>query len=482
MPAYAKLVRMPTKTKTVLYELNAPVYLRRLSDTYGQQLTLATIPDKELDRLADLGVEMVWLMGVWERSPRSKEIGEHDTSLQALFSEVLSDMRAEDSIGSAYAIRRYTVSRVLGGEAALASFRKHLQARGIGLMLDFVPNHSAPDHPWVSEHPEYYIQGSAADLRRDPASFISCGGRVFANGRDPQFPAWSDVVQLNAFSPSYRQAAIETLCTLAKLCDGARCDMAMLMLNDIFGKVWEGQAGTAPDTDFWQEVIAAVRTTSPDFIFIAETYWDTEQQLISQGFDYCYDKPLYDHLLEERGEAINTYLRNTGEYGQHLVRFIENHDEERAAKVYVVEREKAAAAVIATLPGLTLWHDGQLEGYETRIPVHLGRGPDENTDSQLLHFYTRLLATVSTWNLGQSTWQLLDSAADDVISYIWVNATSTYVVIINYSTQKTRIKLPLPTTTDAVLTDELSGARFTVAKDTYSLQCNLTPWQILLLR
>jgi hypothetical protein len=475
------LVVMSVKTKTVLYELNAPVYLHRLSDTYAQPLTLATIPDKELDRLAELGVDMVWLMGVWERSPRSREIGAQDAALQALFTEVLPDRQPSDFIGSAYAVRNYTVDQTLGGEPAILSFRKHLQARGIRLMLDFVPNHTAPDHPWVSQHPEYYIHGSTADLEHDPASFIDCDGQVFANGRDPQFPAWSDVLQLNAFSPGYRQAAVETLRAMAQLCDGVRCDMAMLMTREIFGKVWEGRAGAAPQAEFWEEVIAAVRTASPEFVFMAETYWDTEQQLIDQGFDYCYDKPLYDRLLEDRGKALTAQLKRSARYGKHLVRFIENHDEERAAKVYAPEREKAAAAVIATLPGLTLWHDGQLEGYETRIPVHLGRGPDELADPRLLRFYTTLLTTVSTWNLADSTWQLLDHSTDDVICYLWTDTAASRVVIINYSTLRTSLKLSLPLTAGTTLTDARTHTRVTITKHARNLHCDLEPWQVLLL-
>jgi hypothetical protein len=102
------------------------------------------------------------------------------------------------------------------------------RALGMRLILDFVPNHVAPDHPWTGEHPEYFIRGEAADAQSDPASFIETGGRVFACGRDPFFPAWPDVLQLNAFDPGLRPAARDTVLDIAGQCDGVRCDMAML--------------------------------------------------------------------------------------------------------------------------------------------------------------------------------------------------------------------------------------------------------------
>ena len=120
--------------------------------------------------------------------------------------------------------------------------RQELAKRGIRLILDFVPNHVAPDHPWVIVHPNYFVQGNLDDAKSDPASFISLGGHVFACGRDPYFPAWQDVLQLNAFQPELRQAVLETVLSIAGQCDGIRCDMAMLLLNSIFERTWGSRA------------------------------------------------------------------------------------------------------------------------------------------------------------------------------------------------------------------------------------------------
>ena len=175
-------------------------------------------------------------------------------------------------------------------------------------MLDFVPNHVAPDHPWTETHPEYFVRGSDEDLARDPASFMRVGGGVLANGRDPYFAAWPDVVQLNAFSPDLRAAVIETLSSIAAQCDGVRCDMAMLMMNDTFERTWGERAGARPEADYWPTVIPAVKSAHPGFVFMAEAYWDLEWALQEQGFDYCYDKRLYDRLEHDGAEAVNGHL------------------------------------------------------------------------------------------------------------------------------------------------------------------------------
>ncbi len=69
---------------------------------------------------------------------------------------------------------------------------------------------------------------------------------MLAHGRDPYFPPWPDVVQLDAFSPVMRAATADVLGGIAGQCDGIRCDMAMLMINRIFGTTWGSRAGPEP--------------------------------------------------------------------------------------------------------------------------------------------------------------------------------------------------------------------------------------------
>ena len=273
----------------------------------------------------------------------------------------------------------------------LAVARRELAKRGLKLILDFVPNHVAPDHPWVIDHPEYFVQGNADDARNDPASFVEAGGKVFACGRDPYFPAWPDVLQLNAFQPGLRQAVIETLSDIAGQSDGVRCDMAMLLLNNIFERTWGTRAGAKPVNDYWTTVIPAIKAKWPEFRFIAEAYWDLEWELQQQGFDYCYDKKLYDRMEHGAAENVRLHLLADPSYQERMVRFIENHDEPRAAATFPDGKGRAAAVAILTLTGARLLHEGQFEGRKVRLPVFLGRRPAEPVDQDLVAFYGRLL-------------------------------------------------------------------------------------------
>ena len=277
------------------------------------------------------GVDAVWLMGVWQRSRAGAKLALRSDDQMASFRTALPDLVDGDVIGSAYSVRRYRVAGRFGGEKGLAAARAALAERGVRLIVDFVPNHVGPDHPWLAKHPERFIQGSADDLASDPAAFLEVGKAVIARGRDPYFPPWPDVAQLNAFAPGLRTAAAKTLIDIAAQADGVRCDMAMLMLNDVFAQTWGDRAGVQPDQEYWSEVIAAVRAVHPGFVMIAEAYWDLEWRLQQLGFDFCYDKRLYDRLLHEDASSVVGHLGADLGYQHGLVRFLENHDEPRVA-------------------------------------------------------------------------------------------------------------------------------------------------------
>ena len=238
-----------------IYQVNTWVWLDELGRRSGTRLDLASVPEQEWDAIQRLGFDAVWLMGVWERSPAGIAIALENENLTASFRDALPDLRAEDIVGSPYCIRSYTVDQHLGGPAGLATARAALAERGLALILDFVPNHVAPDHPWTTTNPEYFVPGDEDDLAREPASFVRVGDAILAKGRDPYFPAWPDVVQLNAFSPDQRTAAIATLEAIAAQSDGVRCDMAMLMMSDTFARTWGARAGPLPDADYWPAVI-----------------------------------------------------------------------------------------------------------------------------------------------------------------------------------------------------------------------------------
>src|SRR5271165_4766193 len=150
-----------------LYEINTWVWLSELSREYGKPVDLGSVPSAEWDAIAKFGFDAVWFMGVWERSPAGIAIANRNENLLNDFRRALPDFKPEDNVGSPYCIRRYVVDRHLGGPERLAVARKELAKRGMKLLLDFVPNHVAPDHPWVVEHSEYFIQCNADDARND---------------------------------------------------------------------------------------------------------------------------------------------------------------------------------------------------------------------------------------------------------------------------------------------------------------------------
>ena len=453
----------------LICEINTWVWLDEFSRREGRVLTLSSVPDAEWDQIASLGFNAVWLMGVWERSPEGIRISMANDGLLADFRRALPDFTNRDNVGSPYCVRRYVVDAHLGGPEALAAARNKLAQRGLRLILDFVPNHVAPDHPWVTTHPEYFIQGDDEDLRRDPASFVSAGGRVLACGRDPYFPAWPDVLQLNAFDPGLRSAAVETVQEIADQCDGVRCDMAMLMMSNVFERTWGGRAGTRPDSDYWPYLIPAVKGRHPAFQFIAEAYWDLEWELQQQGFDYCYDKRLYDRLEHDPAESARLHLCADLPYQEKLVRFIENHDEPRAAAAFTPEKHRAAAVTALTLPGARLVHEGQVVGRRVRLPVFLARRPEESPDSDLLAFYRTLLGALSRGDSFSGSWRLCErsgwSGNDsymNLVTWCWQKGDSRCLLVVNLSEAPAQGHVRLPW-------DDLDGGSYRL-KDVFTAE------------
>jgi hypothetical protein len=473
-----------------LYEISTWVWLTDLSRKYGKSIDLSSVPGDEWDAIASYGFDAVWLMGVWERSPAGIAIANHNQGLLEDFRRALPDFRTEDNTGSPYCVRRYVVDQHLGGAEGLAVARGELAKRGMNLLLDFVPNHVAPDHPWVSEHPEYFIRGSGDDARDDPASFVEIGGTVFACGRDPFFPAWPDVLQLNAFEPGLRQAVIETISDIATQCDGVRCDMAMLFLNSIFARTWGDRTGIRPATEYWEDVISAIKNRHPGFVFIAEAYWDLEWELQQKGFDYCYDKKLYDRLEHSFAEDIRLHLCAEASYQNKLLRFIENHDEPRAAATFSSAKLRAAMLMIATLPGVKMFHEGEFEGRKVRPPVFLGRRPEEPVDEDLKAFSRKLMEAANRWVFREGEWKLCvrtgwadNASCQNIVAWCWVKDEERYLIAVNLSDWPSQAEIQVPWTQLGggtwELVDLLSGAKF--ERDGSQMQhpglyVDLVPW------
>lgn len=393
VPCEAEKQLMATPRYPSLYQINTRVWMAELTQRLGRAATLDDIPDAELDHFAGMGFDWVWLLSVWQTGPAGRQVSRTNPEWRKEFHETLPDLREEDIPGSGFAITGYTVHADLGGNNALARVRERLRRRGLRLMLDFVPNHTGLDHPWVEEHPEYYVSGTEQDLARAPGNYTCVkrqrGDLLLALGRDPYFPGWPDALQLNYGNPATQDAMRGELLRIAGQCDGVRCDMAMLVLPDVFERTWGLRA-----QPFWPGATQAVRQRFADFCFMAEVYWDLEWTLQQQGFDYTYDKRLYDRLRAGLARPVREHFHAGLDYQGKLARFLENHDEPRAAATFPPGVHEAAAVITFLSPGLRFFHEGQFRGRTKRISPHLCRRPDEPLNQELAKFYDRLLTVL----------------------------------------------------------------------------------------
>jgi alpha amylase-like protein len=412
---------------------------------------------------------------VWTGGPRSREIALNIPELRKAYNEALPGWTDQDVGGSPYAIAAYQVDSVLGGEEGLAAFRRKLKAFGLKLMLDFVPNHLGLDHPWVRERPELFVH--MPDPGPDTFAQKTKQGTVnLAYGKDPYSPAWTDTVQLDYRRSETRATMGRLLQEIAQRCDGVRCDMAMLVLKDVFARTWERSvsAEPAPKTEFWSDAIGAVRQRQPGFEFLAEVYWGIEDRLQALGFNYTYDKVLYDRLVGRDARGVQPHLFGMGPGRVSAsAHFLENHDEPRVAALLDLPEQRAALLVILGLPGLRFLHEGQLCGFKRRLPVQLIRRCRETSDPEVRRVYEQLLTQLHTSAVGQGTAQLLVPAKawpdnpteQNFVLVQWTDEESTSdLVVVNLAPHQGQcyvpVKLPDSASGTWSVTDRLGAEKY----------------------
>jgi glycosidase len=442
---------MAESSYPLLYQVNTRVWLTDLSQRLGRKATLDDIPDAELERLREKGFDWVWLLSVWQTGSAGQKASRENPEWRKEFQDTLPDLIEDDIAGSGFAITDYGVHKDLGGREALSRVRERMRRLGLKLLLDFVPNHTALDHLWVESHPEFYIEGTESDMSAAPQNYIKIrrksGDLVLAHGRDPYFPGWPDTLQLNYANPATQEAMLGELIRIAEQCDGVRCDMAMLLLPDVFERTWGNRS-----RPFWAEAIRQVRAKYSEFMFMAEVYWDLEWTLQQQGFDYTYDKRLYDRLRGGNARAVREHLSAPLDYQRKMARFLENHDEPRAAFAFSSDVHEAAAAVTFLTPGLRLFHQGQFEGRRKRISPHLVRGPSEQIDLKLENFYDRLLTLLRRTIFHHGQWQLVECVpawdgnwtSDCFICFAWQDDKERMLITVNYAPNRSQCYLRLP--------------------------------------
>jgi glycosidase len=436
-----------------LYEINTRVWIKK----NGKDATLNSIPDEIFIELANSGFEAIWLMGVWKTCDNLIERCCFTPDLISSYSKALRDWEKKDIIGSPYAIDHYELNPLLGKTSDLITVKEKLNKLGLKLILDFVPNHFSAESRYIKSNPEVFLEADIELLQRDPLTFFKpdISENIFVHGRDPFFLPWTDTIQVNYFSSAARKFMIDQLINIAEYCDGVRCDMAMLPLNNVFHNTWLGVLNRfgykRPQEEFWKEAITCVKKKFPDFIFLAETYWDLEYQIQKLGFDFTYDKQLTDRLITGDIVNIKSHLFADHYYQMKSVRFIENHDEERASVKFGKEKSLAAATVISTIKGIKLYNDGQTEGFKIKLPVQLGRQPEEKTSQRVKEYYQLLLEITKEKIFKEGNWTMLEPIPagegnnnfQNFLTWIWDYKNDLRIVVINYSSATSQCRLSI---------------------------------------
>jgi glycosidase len=280
---------------------------------------------------------------------------------------------------------------------------------------------------------------------------------------------------VNYFNPDAKDYMCKILLKLTEVCDGVRCDMAMLPLNNVFFNTWVGLLNRfnilKPVDEFWDMAIKTIKEKNNSFIFLAEAYWDLEWDLQQLGFDFTYDKRLMDRLASGYLPEIISHLKAEKDFQNRSVRFIENHDEPRAVTKFGKYRSLAAATVISTIRGMKFYYDGQFEGKRIKLPVQLGREPEEKYSNTIRKYYEKLLNITKEEIFTLGEWELLEPRTAGIgnlsfhnfLTWQWSYKNSRALIIINYSemTSQCRIKIETKSKGDFIeLHDQLNGRIF----------------------
>ena len=265
----------------------------------------------------------------------------------------------------------YTVHSDFGGNP-LSNVFAAPHSVGCGCCSISSPTTRRRTIPGCSNIPSIYVHGTEDQLEREPQNYTRvatpAGPVVLAYGRDPYFAGWPDTLQLNYAESGLQEA-------MAVGVGEHRGDVRRRPLR-------HGDAdparGFRENLGFAARLILAgaierARARNPGFLFMAEVYWDLEWTLQQQGFDYTYDKRLYDRLREGHARPVRDHFRADMDFQRKSARFLENHDEPRAAATFPPGTHQAAAVLTYLCPGLRFFHQGQTEGFTKKIPVHLSR-------------------------------------------------------------------------------------------------------------
>ena len=459
-------------TNPKLYEINTRVWIKK----FGSNTTLFQVPKQYFLDLAHKGINIIWLMGIWKTCPTTIEKCCFEPELITAYNRSLKDWSRSDVIGSPYSIDEYFINPALGSMDELIELKKYLNSIGIKLIVDFVSNHFSANSIYIKSNPEIFLEADEEFFNGDSFTFFkpfADSQKIYAHGRDPFFPAWTDTIQVNYFSPDARNFMTKILLRLAEISDGVRCDMAMLPLNNVFQNTWLGVLNkfnySRTDTEFWKDAIAAVKKMNPEFIFLGEAYWDLERNLQELGFDYTYDKRLTEKLAANDITGVKAHLCADNSYQLKSTRFLENHDEQRAITKFGKQRSLAAATVLETVYGMKFYYDGQFEGKKNKLAIQLCRDVEEKICTEVHAYYEKLLWITKDEIFRNGEWNILlpstsgygNLSNENFFAWQWSLVNEKRIVVVNYSFSTSQCRLKLDIQTDKkkitlidLLTDE----------------------------
>jgi glycosidase len=383
----------------VLYEIFVP--------DFSPEGTFAGV-EARLDSLQALGATTLWFMPI------------HPTGVEG---------RKGDALGSPYAIRDYyAVNPDYGTMEEFERLVAAVHARGMQIILDFVANHTAPDHAWTRERPDWYIRDADGNPRvpHDPSG----------NPTD-----WTDTVELDYDNPDVAREMTNVLrfWAVEKGVDGFRCDVASFV-----------------PLSFWEGAIASLRAEKP-VLMLAE---GDDPELHRVGFDLTYAWPEFATLKEVfAGAPAARYAERVGEVlttlpdGAGRMRFTTNHDEsawDAPPPVLFGGQQGAQAAFVlsAALPGVPLLYAGQETGIEDNVPFFEATPVDWNARPEVQAWYRRFFDIYTgSQALRGGDYRLL-SATDDALAFERARGNERLVVLANVRPTTVTIDLEAQTGRD----------------------------------
>jgi|GEM_PF-3490 Uncharacterized conserved protein len=414
--------------RVVMIAKNIFVWLDQLSKQYSTDIhTLDRIPDEELETLSRRGFTALWLIGLWERSKASKRIKQI--------------MGNPEAAASAYSLYDYEIASELGGEAAMQNLRERAWRHGIRLASDMVPNHTAIDSKWISEHPEWFISAdvppfpaytyNGENLSSDPNIGIYIEDHYYSksdaavtfkrvdfrtgktdyiyHGNDGTCMPWNDTAQLNYMRADVREQVIQTIIKIAKNFPVIRFDAAMTLAKRHYHRLWFPEPGSGGDIasraehgltteefnklfpkEFWREVVDRVAVEAPDTLLLAEAFWLMEGYFVrTLGMHRVYNSAFMNFMKNEENAKYRQSVKSVLEFDPHIleryVNFLNNPDEETAvAQFGDNDKYFGVTLLMITMPGLPMFGHGQIEGFSEKYGMEYRRAYKNESVNQAL--------------------------------------------------------------------------------------------------